>query len=71
MNEHHIHVIGIDLGKNWFHVVAIDERGNELFRKKLNRTQLAEFSVTASRCVIAMEACPGSQFGETLPRSWP
>jgi len=62
MNEHHIHVIGIDLGKNWFHVVAIDERGNELFRKKLNRTQLAEFSVTASRCVIAMEACPGSQF---------
>ncbi|WP_322063413.1 IS110 family transposase [Paraburkholderia sp. J63] len=62
MNDHRVYVIGIDLGKNWFHVVAIDERGAELFRKKLNRGQLAEFAITAPRCLIAMEACPGSQF---------
>ncbi len=62
MNDHRVYVIGIDLGKNWFHLVANDERGTELFRKKLNRGQLAEFAVTAPRCLIAMEACPGSQF---------
>jgi transposase len=62
MNDHRVHVIGIDLGKNWFHIVAMDERGNQLFRKKLNRVQLSEFVVTAPRCMVAMEACPGSQF---------
>ncbi len=49
MNDHRVYVIGIDLGKNWFHLVANDERGTELFRKKLNRGQLAEFAVTAQR----------------------
>ncbi|WP_157378504.1 hypothetical protein [Burkholderia ubonensis] len=63
MNDHRVHVIGIDLGKNWFHLVAIDERGTELFRKKLNRGQLAEFATTAHQCLIAMEACPGHLFG--------
>ncbi|WP_157653836.1 IS110 family transposase [Burkholderia ubonensis] len=62
MNDHRVHVISIDLSKNWFHLVAIDERGTELFRKKLNRGQLAEFSTTTPQCLIAMEACPGSQF---------
>ncbi|MGF6767055.1 hypothetical protein P3T24_007417 [Paraburkholderia sp. GAS33] len=27
MNDHRVYVIGIDLGKNWFHLVANDERG--------------------------------------------
>jgi len=62
MKDHRVYVIGIDLGKNWFHLVAIDARGTELFRKKLNRGQLAEFAITAPRCLIAMEACSSSQF---------
>lgn len=62
MSTQAIHVIGIDLGKNWFHLVGIDERGNPLFRKKLNRLQLAEFAVTMPNCKIAMESCPGSQY---------
>ena len=27
LNDHRVYVIGIDLGKNWFHLVANDERG--------------------------------------------
>ena len=62
MTEQQIHIIGIDLGKNWFHIVAMSERGKPIYRKKLNRSQLAEFIPTLTQCIIAMEACPGSQF---------
>jgi len=55
-------ILGIDLGKNWFHVVGIDGVGRPVIRKKLNRTQLHEFAATTTRCVVAMESCPGSQF---------
>ena len=27
-------IIGIDLGKNWFHVVGLDESGATVLRKK-------------------------------------
>ena len=62
MADQQIHIIGIDLGKNWFHLVAMDERGKPVYRKKLNRAQLTEFIPTAAPCVVAMESCPGSQF---------
>ena len=62
MTEQQIHTIGIDLGKNWFHVAAMSERGKPIYRKKLSRNQLAEFIPTLTPCIIAMEACPGSQF---------
>jgi transposase len=55
-------IIGIDLGKNWFHLIGLDERGGTALRRKMNRTQLAAFAVTASPCVVATEACPGSQY---------
>jgi hypothetical protein len=55
-------IIGIDLGKNWFHLIGIDERGGTVLRRKMNRTQLAAFAVTACQCVVATEACPGSQY---------
>ena len=35
-------IIGIDLGKHWFHLIGMDERGATVLRKKLNRGQLAE-----------------------------
>lgn len=62
MSTQAVRVIGIDLGKNWFHLVGMDDRGHPLFRKKLNRTQLAEFAATSSACIVAMESCPGSQY---------
>lgn len=57
-----IAVLGIDLGKNWFHLIGIDTGGNAVFRRKVNRQQLAELATTLPRCTVAMESCPGSQF---------
>ena len=34
-----IQVIGIDLGKSNFHLVAHDRKGNSLFRKKVHLTK--------------------------------
>ena len=55
-------VLGIDLGKNWFHLTGIDNRGKAILRKRVNRQQLAELAATLPRCIVAMESCPGSQF---------
>ncbi len=55
-------ILGIDLGKNWFHLVGLDRQGAAVLRKKLNRRQLAGYAATAPRCVVATESCPGSQY---------
>jgi transposase len=55
-------IVGIDLGKNWFHVVGLDEGGATILRKRLNRAQLAEYAATAPQCIVATESCPGSQY---------
>ena len=41
-----INVIGIDLGKNTFHLIGHDQTGKEVFRKKLNRIKLIQFLST-------------------------
>jgi transposase len=55
-------IVGIDLGKNWFHLVGLDDGGAAVFRKKMNRSQLAQFAATAPKCIVATESCPGSQY---------
>ena len=35
-----IAVIGIDIGKNVFHLVGLDQRGAIVFKTKLSRSQL-------------------------------
>ena len=54
-------VIGIDLGKRWFHVVGRDLHRNVTLRQKFNRAQLVEFVARHPRCLIGMETCCGSQ----------
>lgn len=55
-------VYGIDLGKNVFHVVGLDDRGAVLQRVKLRRETLLAFFEQAARTIVGMEACPGSQW---------
>ena len=50
------HIIGIDLGKHWFHLIGLDRDGAIVLRKKMSRAQLSAFAATASRSVVAMEA---------------
>jgi transposase len=44
-------IVGIDLGKNWFHLIGVDEHGAIVLRKKLNRAQLATYAILTARCV--------------------
>lgn len=57
-----IATLGIDLGKNWFHLTGLDKRNQPVYRTRLNRKKLAELAATLPPCVVAMESCPGSQY---------
>jgi transposase len=55
-----IAVIGIDIGKNTFHVVGLDKRGAMTLRRKFSRGQLEAWIVNLPPCLIGMEACVGA-----------
>jgi len=55
-----ITTIGIDLGKNTFHLVGLDRRGAIASQLKLSRGQLERRLVNVPPCLIGMEACSGS-----------
>ncbi|MCM6291142.1 IS110 family transposase, partial [Klebsiella pneumoniae] len=50
-----IALIGIDLGKNSFHIHCQDHRGKAVYRKKFTRPKLIEFLATCPATTIAME----------------
>src|SRR5271167_4723361 len=53
-------VIGIDIGKNSFHVVGLDTRGAIVLRQKLSRGQVEARLANMTPCLIGMEACVGA-----------
>ena len=55
-----IAVIGIDIGKNSFHVVGQDERGSIVLRQKWSRGQVEARFANLPPCLIGMEACVGA-----------
>jgi transposase len=55
-----IDVIGIDIGKNSFHVVGQDRRGALVLRQKWSRGQVEARFANLPRCLIGMEACTGA-----------
>ena len=55
-------VHGVDLGKNIFHVVSLDDHGAVVRRAKFRRDALLDFFERAPRAIVGMEACPGSQW---------
>src|SRR5213594_3973768 len=55
-----IAVIGIDIGKNSFHVVGLDKRGAIVLRQKWSRSQVGERLANMPPCLIGMEACVGA-----------
>src|SRR5690242_3122869 len=59
--------IGIDLGKNTFHLVGLDERSKVAIRQKFARKQLLAFTANLPASLIGIEACSGAHFiGATL-----
>jgi transposase len=55
-----IETIGIDIGKNSFHVVGQDERGAIVLRQKWSRGQVEARLANMPPCLIGMEACGGA-----------
>src|ERR1700728_913014 len=53
-------VIGIDIGKNSFHVVGLDHRGAIVLRQKWSRGQVNARFANMPPCLIGMEACVGA-----------
>jgi transposase len=53
-------VIGIDIGKNSFHVVGLDDRGAIVLRQKWSRSQVEARFANMPPCLIGMEACVGA-----------
>jgi len=55
-----IAVVGIDIGKNSFHIVGHDERGAIVLRQKWSRGQVEARLANVPPCLIGMEACVGA-----------
>ena len=55
-----IAVVGIDIGKNSFHIVALDDRGAIVLRQKWSRSQVETRFANMPPCLIGMEACVGA-----------
>src|SRR5512146_1289114 len=55
-----IAVIGIDIGKNAFHVVGLDGRGAIVLRQKWSRGQVEARFANMRPCLIGLEACVGA-----------
>jgi transposase len=52
-----IAIIGIDIGKNSFHVVAHDGNGSIILRQKWSRGQVESRLANLPSCLVGMEAC--------------
>src|SRR5499426_427301 len=55
-----IAVIGIDIGKNSFHIVGHDQRGAIVLRQKWSRSQVETRLANLPPSLIGMEACVGA-----------
>ena len=54
--------VGIDLGKTTFHVVALNDHGKIVARKKFSRQQLLAYTANLPSSLIGIEACSGAHF---------
>ncbi len=52
--------LGLDLGKNWIHMVGLDEEGRIALRRRVKRDRLSVLTGNMAACLIGMEACCGA-----------
>jgi transposase len=53
-------VVGIDIGKNSFHVVGLDRAGVIVLRQRWSRSQVETRLANMAPCLIGLEACVGA-----------
>ena len=56
INAVSVRTIGIDMGKNTFHLIGLDEQGAIVLREKLARGRIGRRLANASPCLIGIEA---------------
>jgi transposase len=65
----HITSIGIDLGRTTFHLIALDDHGKVVIKKKFSRKQLLAYTANLQPARVGIEACSGAHFvGAALRR---
>lgn len=57
-----VSILGIDIAKSVFVMVGLDEKGHEILKKKLSRTQLKQTLMNFPPCKLAMESCGSSHY---------
>ena len=55
-------VIGVDIGKDVFHLVGFDSHGKIVLRRKIKRLSLVAVFEKLPRCVVGLEACLSAHF---------
>ena len=59
-NQGSLAVIGVDIGKEVFHIVGLGVDGKIAFRKKIRRSGLKDAFEKLPPCIVGMEACLSS-----------
>jgi transposase len=62
-------VIGVDIGKEVFHLVGFSPGGEVVFRRKIKRLALADTFKSLAPCIVGMEACLSAHFVSRMLRS--
>jgi transposase len=55
-----IATLGVDIGKNTFHLIGLDKPGAIVLRERLSRAQIEVRLANLPPCLIGMEACVGA-----------
>jgi len=62
-------VIGVDIGKEVFHLVGFSPVGEIVFRRKIKRQALADTFKGLAPCIVGMEACLSAHFVSRMLRA--
>ena len=54
--------IGLDIGKDVFHLIGFDHNGKVVLRRKFRRLALDAVFEKLPRCIVGMEACLSAHF---------
>src|SRR5262244_397272 len=63
-------VIGVDIGKEVFHLVGFTVDGKIAFRRRIRRLGLKDAFEKLPPCIVAMEACLSAHFVSRTLRAW-
>ena len=68
-NMESLAVIGVDIGKEVFHLVGFGVDGKIAFRKKIRRLGLKDAFEKLPPCIVGLEACMSAHFVSRVLRA--